>query len=340
MDQDERAASGGLVVSFALFLRRERGQDSGMEPWGDEYFEMLENAPSRTAREIFADRGFFPPSPEELAEGELRGRLWELLYACAAQRFYFYHTDHLDDLEFHHWLHRDWLEEPIDDIPPAMLMNCHIAPDEPFCAGSDNEVWLRFYADEADRAEMAADEPGVPLPPHETPANHRDRFLPVSTPPPTSEIDYESMMDDDPLGLLAVDREILRLRAAEEGRKLPDAPDWEAPAKTLQRTGFTPMPPAEITPEALPALLWELLHELSLVGFYAVGTNHLSDGELYDALWRRGLREDALLVGSGKHAGWFHDLSETEDGGPSTRTAVIDRDWRLPQWRYDVAGNR
>lgn len=310
-----------------------------MEPWGDEFFEMLENAPSRTPREIFADRGFFSTPPDELAAGELRGRLWELLYACAAQRFFFSQTDHLDDLDFYYWLHQDWMDDPIEDIPPKMLMNCHISPHEPFCEGSDNDVWLRFYADEGDRAEMVAEDPGVPLPPHETPGNDRDRFLPVSDPPPTSEIDYESMMDEDPLGLLAVDREILRARAADEGRKLPDEPEWEEPAKILQRTGFTPMPPAELTPEALPALLWELLHELSLVGFYAVGTNHLSDAELYDALWRKGLREDAMLVGSGKHAGWFYDFSENDDGEPCEREAVIDRDWRLPQWRYDVLGN-
>ena len=150
-----------------------------MEEWGAGYFEMFENAPMRTPREIFADRGFFPPPPDRLGAGELRGRLWELLYACAARRFFFHQTNHLDDLDFHHWLHRDWLAEPIEDIPPEMLMNCHISPHEPFCEGSDDEVWLRFYADEGERAEMAAEDPGMVLPPHEAPGNDRDRFLPA-----------------------------------------------------------------------------------------------------------------------------------------------------------------
>ena len=127
---------------------------------------------------------------------------------------------------------------------------------------------------------------------------------------------------------------------------------------TLRRAGFTPLPPDEITDEALAAILWKLLHELACRGFYALHTDHLSDGELYRALWRHGVREEAILPGKTARAAWFHDFigsgsdehtalwlrhyaSEEDrarhardwprDPLPPRERPPFDRDWRLPK---------
>ena len=301
-----------------------------------DFFEMFENAPQRTPREIFERRGFFPVPPTKRVDGDQRGRLWELIHACAAQRFFFYDTNHLDDREFHQWLDGCWLDQITDDIPPEAEMNCHICPGE-YCDDPEaDDVWLRYYADEETRSQMEAEPGGHPLPPHETPKFDRDRFLPTPYPPAAPKIDFDDFHEDDPLGLKRADREIHRARHG--GAAPPEEPGWERPAARLMREGFTPLPPAEITPEALRGLLWELLHELSCRGFYAVHTDHLDDAALYAALWRKGIREEAMMPGATKHAAWFYDFSEDDgDGAGEEPPKVADRDWRLPRWRYDMA---
>jgi hypothetical protein len=299
------------------------------------FFEMFENAPQRSPREIFARRGFVPTSPDELTGGEMRGRLWELIHACAAQRFFFYDTNHLDDKDFYLWLDRFWLDQATDDLPPEAEMNCHISPGEPVGDPEGDDVWLRFYADEGTRAEVEADGLGYPLPPHETPQFDRDRFLPTPYHPAAPVIDDDDLFEEDPLGLKKVDREIRRSRQG--GGNAPDEPEWESPALVLKREGFTPLPPPEITPEAQGGLLWELLHELSCRGFYAVHTDHLDDAALYFELWRKGIREDAMMPGATKQAAWFYDFSyDDSDDGAEEPAKVADRDWRLPRWRYDM----
>jgi hypothetical protein len=118
------------------------------------------------------------------------------------------------------------------------------------------------------------------------------------------------------------------------------------------------MPPAEVTPETQCALLWELLHELAIRGFYVLSTNHLTDEELYAGLWRHGIREDAILPGKTKTAAWFHDMvgsgsdehielwlryhadqaarenwakSFPDAAIPPSEKPVANRDWRLPK---------
>src|SRR5205814_3724392 len=61
-------------------------------------------------------------------------------------------------------------------------------------------------------------------------------------------------------------------------------------------------------PTNLTPILWELLHNLALRGFYILHTDHLNDRELYAALWERGLRDPAHLPGRNPRGGWFHDF--------------------------------
>ena len=283
-----------------------------LKAMSDEEFNLEPcECPMRPPREILADLGFVAKAADGLEGSQLRGCLWELIYALAARRFYFYRTDHLSDWELYVWLVEDWMEEPIGDVPPESGWNCHTSPEiSPDGKYAPELVWLRYYATPADRDEVAWTDGDESLPAHVDPPHDRDRFLPDPFPPPPVEIDYGAMMDekDDPLGLKEVDREIARSRFEEADESELFDENWEHPAETLKQAGYTPMPPAEVTPETQSAVLWELLHELAIRGFYVLSTNHLSDEEIYADLWRHGIRDAAILPGKTKTAAWFHDI--------------------------------
>ena len=208
----------------------------------------------------------------------------------------------------------------------------------------------------------------------------RDRFLP--TPPIPLEAhagwlpgddDPPESDDPDPLDLAGVDREI----AAAKAESIPDAPrcdppdtlfevqlramepeNWRPPAQQLAEQNIPLLPPAEITDETLTPILWELLHNLALRGFYLLHTDHLHDRELYARLWERGLRDPAHLPGRNPRGGWFHDFlgswgeddmqlwlryyASDEDRAkhakewpkdtiPPKERPCSNRDWRLPK---------
>jgi hypothetical protein len=306
-------------------------------------FDPFDDAPWRAPREMLACRGVNPPSPGDLSDDrELRGRLWELIYALAALRFFFYSTDHLSD-------HDEWLEELTSDIPPEAGFNCHV---DVIDSGTDEgtDIWLRHYASRRDRKDWAIQFPDCPIPPHEWPPHDRDRFLPVAY--PAGADPWVDEDDDDPLGLAAVDREI----RGENPQPPAIVEHWERPLDTFSRAGFSPLPPEEITDASMSAYLWELLHELACRGFIVQRTGHLKDRELYSLLWRRGLREHAILPGKSPVGAWFYDCCEggentqawlryhageqarsehardyPEEPLPPRETPPYPRDWRLPK---------
>lgn len=345
-----------------------------------EFFDPAEDCEERTPREILARLGYTPLPPDELDERQLPGRLWELLYAAAARHFYFHATDHLSDRELYTLLWNQWLDEPTADIPPEAETNTTFIVSELNAKGmTHEEIWLRYYAEEADRVPLS---PGEIIPPHEDPPYDRDRHLPLPPIPleahagwlPGDDDPPEDASDDesDPLGLAAVDREI----AAAKGESNPDEAsfdtpnpvesqlsgikpeNWTPPAQQLAAKNIPLLPPAEITDETLTPILWELLHKLSLQGFYVLHTDHLTDRELYAELWERGLRDPAHLPGRNPRGGWYHDFLGSwgeddmqlwlryyatdeerakhaqeypEDVIPPKEKPVSNRDWRLPK---------
>src|SRR5438874_2731618 len=82
-----------------------------------EFYDPAEDGPRRSPREICARCGYAPVPPSGLDDRQLPGRLWELLYAAAARRFFFCSTNHLSDRELYTLLWEQWLDEPTADIP-------------------------------------------------------------------------------------------------------------------------------------------------------------------------------------------------------------------------------
>jgi hypothetical protein len=339
-----------------------------------EFIDPAEDCPWRSPREIFARYGYAPLPPSELDDRQLPGRLWELLYAAAARRFFFCSTDHLSDRDFYTLLWEQWLDEPTADIPPEAETNTTTIISE-FSAGgiTHEEIWLRYYADQSDQELWHSTEPDFVFPPHQDPPYDRDRFLP--TPPIPLEAHAGSLPGDDdppedakadPLALADLDRESKPdappfdpPNSAFEAQVLASEPEnWTPPAQQLSEQNIPLLPPAEITAETLTPILWELLHNLALCGFYLLHTDHLSDRELYAELWERGLRDPAHLPGRNPRGGWFHDFlgswgedemqlwlryyASDEDRAkhakdwpkdtlPPKEKPPFNRDWRLPK---------
>lgn len=341
-----------------------------------EFFDPVDDCAWCSPREIFARDGYAPPPLDGLDPGHLRGRLWELLYAAAGRRQFFHATNHLSDREFYQLLMERWLDEPTVDIPLAEETNTTtIISDYPAGGLSSSEIYRRYYTDGDDFDLGPELLPDPESPPHIDPPFDRDRFLPE--PPIPSALgpaeasgDADSAWDDasDPLCLAAVDREIadhaetppelpsMPGSGAESGAAGPDR--WMTPIQRFAEESLPLLPPDEITDEALPSILWELLHHLSRVGVYLRHSDHLDDRELYEDLWKRVLRQPAKLPVGRHHRGWCHDLFgklnderrevwlrflATDDERaerakrspgyplPVKETPAWRRDWRLPK---------
>src|SRR5436190_22785739 len=115
-------------------------------------FDPAEDCEECTPREILARYGYAPLPPSALSDLQLAGRMWELLYAAAARRFFFCSTNHLSDRELYALLWEQWLDEPTADMPPEAETNTTAIVSEFNARGmTHEEIWLRYYADEADQ---------------------------------------------------------------------------------------------------------------------------------------------------------------------------------------------
>jgi hypothetical protein len=296
-----------------------------------EFIDPLEDCPWCSPREIFARFGYSPQAPSTLDDRQLPGRLWELLYAAAARRFFFCSTNHLNDRELYTLLWEQWLDHPTADIPLEAETNTTTIVAEFNAAGMNHEeIWLRYYADEDAQKPLRSSEPDFIFPPHEDPPYDRDRFLPVPPIPLEAHGGWLPGDDDpaendgcDPVGLTDLDGEIAEVK----GESKPEAPpsevpdsafeaqlrasepeNWTPPAQQLVEENVPLLPPDEITDETLAPILWELIHNLALRSFYISHTDHLSDRAVYTELWHHGLREPAHLCPRNPRGGWFHDF--------------------------------
>jgi hypothetical protein len=118
-----------------------------------------------------------PENPGE--EAALKAKLWEIIEGMADIGMVVENTDHLSDLELYRYLVDDaLLEETM--LPMGSGGTWHLSP---IGSGSeeDNEIYLRYYADDEYR-EMWHRNFGAVLPPREKPPCDRDRFLPGHEP--------------------------------------------------------------------------------------------------------------------------------------------------------------
>src|ERR1043165_2631149 len=126
-----------------------------------EIMDPFDDCPHRTGREILRRHGYEPLPPEQVDDFQMRGRLWEFIYALAGRRFFLSDTNHLSDRELYTWLYNEWLDEETCDIPPEAEWNTRMSPNEPTGRDEDTAIWLRFYADEETREQAGIDFPDI-----------------------------------------------------------------------------------------------------------------------------------------------------------------------------------
>jgi hypothetical protein len=86
-------------------------------------------------------------------------------------------TDHWNDRELYEHLWTETLHEITMDFPSGSGWNCHI---DFLSTGSDedNQLYLKYYADDEWREPWRRDFPKDVIPPHVDPPYHRDVNLP------------------------------------------------------------------------------------------------------------------------------------------------------------------
>jgi len=131
-------------------------------------FQILENA------------GVELPASEEIDDDELIRKLVEVIDQMASLGAYLLHTNHLSDRALYEYLYHDGLREEAVLFPEnasyAYMIDLTGSGSE-----EDNQVYLKYYADEEHRRQWATDWPDDVIPDHEDPPFDRDRHLPKSS---------------------------------------------------------------------------------------------------------------------------------------------------------------
>jgi hypothetical protein len=120
--------------------------------------------------------GMVIPDETSLDDEALHQKLWELIAGMASIGMVLESTDHLSDRALYRYLVTDGL---LEETPLFGLGMWHLSP---IGGGSeeDNEIYLRYYADDKTRARWKS-EFGETLPPKEPLPFDRDRRLPSQT---------------------------------------------------------------------------------------------------------------------------------------------------------------
>ncbi len=117
------------------------------------------------------------PPPDELSDGDLTSKLWEVICRLAELETYLHNTNHMSDRELYARLWHDSLRVPEPVLPEALGYQTHI---DFVSSGSEEDIqtYLRHYADESSRRAWREEWPDMEMPEHEEPPYDRDDHLP------------------------------------------------------------------------------------------------------------------------------------------------------------------
>ena len=138
-----------------------------------------ENAEPTTLFRLLENSGLDIPQPDQLDDDAVTIKLKEIVERMATLGAYLLHTDHLTDRELYVYLFADGLREEAV-LFPENPSYAYIIDLTGSGSDADNQIYLKYYADEEHRQQWARDWPDDHLPEHEDPPFDRDRFLPQS----------------------------------------------------------------------------------------------------------------------------------------------------------------
>lgn len=142
-----------------------------------DYVLNYENAERVSPFTLLEQGGMTLPAPDTLDDTQLSAKLWEVIRGLAMLRMFLHSTDHLSDRELYEDLWHDLLREEGQATPIDADSAWHLDLLG-YESSEDNDLYLRYYADEKTRQYWAKDWPDDVIPPHETPPYDRDRHLP------------------------------------------------------------------------------------------------------------------------------------------------------------------
>ena len=138
-----------------------------------------ENAQPISLLRLLENSGLQVPPPAQFDDDTLTAKLKEIIERMASLGAYLLHTNHLSDRGLYEYLYHDGLREEAVLFPEnpsyAYMIDLTGSGSE-----DDNQIFLRYYADENYRHQWARDWPADNIPDHEVPPFDRDRFLPQS----------------------------------------------------------------------------------------------------------------------------------------------------------------
>jgi hypothetical protein len=138
-----------------------------------------ESAEAISLLQLLENSGLEVLPPDQLEHETLRVKLKEMIDRMASLGAYLLHTDHLSDRGLYEYLYHDGLREEAVLFPEnpsyAYMIDLVGSGSE-----EDNQIFLKYYADEKYREQWATDWPDDRLPEREAPPFDRDRFLPQS----------------------------------------------------------------------------------------------------------------------------------------------------------------
>lgn len=131
----------------------------------------------RPLSEVLPEAGVALPSPDELDDSQLSGKLREVVNALALLGSFLSNTNHLSDRELYTELWSEILPEPTVLMPDEPSFTSHI---DMVGSGSEEHtrLYMKYYASEEERRDWLERWPEDRLPEHEDPPYDRDRFLP------------------------------------------------------------------------------------------------------------------------------------------------------------------
>ena len=141
------------------------------------YVVEYEEAPYTTHFHQLETAGVSLPAPDSLNDQELTEKLWEVIHKLALLRVFIDDTDHLSDRELYTHLWTDSLREETKMLPQDSNAAWHIQPLGG-CSEEDNQLYLKYYADDDWRRRWHEDWPDDPIPEHEDLPYDRDRLMP------------------------------------------------------------------------------------------------------------------------------------------------------------------